>query len=157
MDREVGLVQFVGQNSSPGNCMSTSSCGLWAQEQEAIGIGFSAGTQSWSSSLIPTPLLAPHLCACVSQVPQPYTWTHYCWQKREQQPLVCSGQWRCPDAQGGKACINDLETRAPARGRISAFIDGCGNEEHSEWSGLILCAHSWWICKCGGYQERGGE
>lgn len=43
---------------------------------------------------------------------------------------------------GEKGCIDDLETRAPARGRISAFIDGCGNEEHGEWSGLILCAHS---------------
>lgn len=47
-----------------------------------------------------------------------------------------------PRGAGGTACISDLETRAPARERTSAFRDCCGNEEHREWSGLILCAHS---------------
>lgn len=46
-----------------------------------------------------------------------------------------------PRCRGEKGCIDDLETRAPARGRISAFIEGCENEEHGEWSGLKLCAH----------------
>lgn len=57
--------------------------------------------------------------------------------------------------QGEKGCIDDLETRAPARGRISAFIDGCGHEEQGEWSGfktvrtLLMNMQMWRVPEAG--------